>query len=122
MRWSGGSVNWDRYGSCYPEVGRVPDLQALTYLRDSLSHRAGLLRHEPECFAIPSQPSPNQQAAGATIRSCTCRITGTEILIRSLAEVHRQGMSRLFLNRRHSVCACVMLNAMCNACNISKIV
>lgn len=45
MRCGGGSLNWGRYGSrysfaCYPEVGRLPDLEALTYLRDSVSHRA----------------------------------------------------------------------------------
>lgn len=41
MRCGGGSINRGRYGSCYsiacyPEVGLLPDLEALTYLRDCL--------------------------------------------------------------------------------------
>ena len=70
MRCGGGSINWGRYGSCYsfacyPEVGPLPDLEALTYLRDSVSHRAQFLHRRPQCFAIPLQPhKPNQQTAG----------------------------------------------------------
>lgn len=50
--------------ACYPEVGRLPDHEALTYLRDSVSHRAQLLRRRPLRLAIPLQSQPNQQAAG----------------------------------------------------------
>lgn len=69
MRCGGGSINWGRYGpcyssACYPEVGRLPDLEALTYLRDSVSHRAPLLQQTPQCFTVPLQSQPNQRAAG----------------------------------------------------------
>lgn len=69
MRCGGGSINWGRYGSCYsfacyPEVGRLPDLEALTYLRDSVSHRAQLLHRRQQCLTIPLQSQSNQQAAG----------------------------------------------------------
>lgn len=67
MRCGGGSINWGRYRphysfACYPEVGQLPDLEALSYLRDSLPHRAAVLCYGPECIALSSQA--NQRAAG----------------------------------------------------------
>lgn len=67
MRCGGGSINWSRYGccyssACYPEVGPRPDLEALTYQRDSVSHRAKLLLHRPQCLTIPLQSQPNQES------------------------------------------------------------
>lgn len=58
MRCGGGSINWGRYGSyhsfaCYPEVGWLPDLEALTYLKDSVSHKAQRLYCRPQRFASP---------------------------------------------------------------------
>lgn len=70
MRCGGGSINQGRYGSCYsfpryPKVGRLPDLEALTYRRDSVSHRPRPLRHRPQPSTVPVQPPPSHQTAGA---------------------------------------------------------
>lgn len=86
MRCGGRSINWGRYGccysfACYPVVGCLPDLEALTYLRDSVSHRAQLLLRRPQCLTITLQSQPSQQQQ-EDIRSCACSISTTEIYTR----------------------------------------
>lgn len=98
MRCGGGSINWGRYGSCYsfacyPELGRLPDLEALTYLRDCVSHRAQLLCRRPQCLAVPLQSQTNQQTAGGYqimhIASALLRF------VSGFASVHAQGKEML---------------------------
>lgn len=100
MRCGGGSINRGRYRpcystACYPEVGLLPDLEALTYLGDCLP-LSTTLDHNASPFPCSRSPISKQQEA---IRSCMCCISAAKIRLRLRLSSHAHHRNAFSLPR-----------------------